>query len=50
MSDNSVLFIGGTIHTMHEGPQPEAVRVDGDRITVTYECSFTTPDGDSKQG
>ena len=24
--------------------------VDGDRITVTYECSFTTPDGDSKLG
>ena len=24
--------------------------VDGDRITVTYECSFTTPQGDSKLG
>ena len=24
--------------------------VDGDRITVTYECSFTTPDGESKLG
>ena len=24
--------------------------VDGDRITVTYECSFTTPDDDSKLG
>jgi len=24
--------------------------VDGDRITVTYECSFTTPEGDSKVG
>ena len=34
MSDNSVLFIGGTIHTMSEGPRPEAVRVDGDRITA----------------
>ncbi|MBT5580318.1 MAG: amidohydrolase [Acidimicrobiaceae bacterium] len=34
MSDNSVLFIGGTIHTMGEGPRPDAVRVDGDRITA----------------
>jgi nuclear transport factor 2 (NTF2) superfamily protein len=24
--------------------------VDGDRITVTYECSFKTPHGDSKLG
>ncbi|MEC7828021.1 MAG: nuclear transport factor 2 family protein, partial [Actinomycetota bacterium] len=24
--------------------------VNGDRITVTYECSFTTPEGDSKLG
>ena len=24
--------------------------VDGDRITVPYECSFTTPEGDSKVG
>jgi ketosteroid isomerase-like protein len=24
--------------------------IDGDRITVTYECSFTTPHGDSKLG
>lgn len=24
--------------------------VDGNQITVTYECSFTTPDGDTRLG